>query len=65
MKLSDLTFTQTMSYDPFHSRSDRSGMRKEWIAKNQWGNAVAFGDTKAECVEDARRYCAMQKVDQS
>lgn len=57
MKMSDLTFEQIQSYDPLHSKSNSLGMRKEWVAKNQWGNAVAFGDTKAECMEDARRYC--------
>ncbi len=57
MKMSDLIFEQIQSYDPLHSKSNRLGMRKEWVAKNQWGNAVAFGDTKAECIKDARRYC--------
>ena len=32
-------------------------MVTEWVARNSWGNAVAFGYTKAECVADARRYC--------
>ncbi|OUO26566.1 hypothetical protein [Eubacterium sp. An3] len=61
MKISDLKFEAIYSYDPLHSKSNYLGMRKEWVARNEWGNAVAFGDTKAECIEDARRYCRMQK----
>lgn len=57
MKMSNLTFEQIQIYDPLHSKSNRLGIRKEWVARNQWGNAVAFGDTKAECIKDARRYC--------
>lgn len=57
MKMSNLTFEQIQSYDPLHSKSNSLGMRREWVAKNQWGNAVAFGDTKKECIKDARRYC--------
>ena len=57
MKMSDLTFEQIQSYDPLHSKSNSLGMRREWVAKNQWGNAVAFGETKKECIKDVRRYC--------
>lgn len=60
MKISDLKFEVIYSYDPLHSKSNYLGMRKEWVARNEWGNAVAFGDTKVECIEDARRYCRIQ-----
>ena len=60
MKLSDLTFERIENYDPFNSRVKSNGMVSEWVARNDWGNAVAFGGTKKECLEDARRYVAIQ-----
>lgn len=39
-------------------------MVSEWVARNDWGNAVAFGNTKKECLEDARRYVAIQNKKQ-
>ena len=59
MKLKDLTFEKIEHYDPFNSRAKSNGMVSEWVARNGWGNAVAFGDTKAECLQDARRYVAI------
>jgi len=59
MKLKDLTFERIENYDPLNSRAKKNGMVTEWVAKNYWGNAVAFGDTKAECMADARRYVAV------
>lgn len=56
MKMSDLTFERIENYDPFNIRSKPNGMVSEWVARNEWGNAVAFGKTKAECREDAREY---------
>lgn len=58
MKLSNLKFEKTENYDPYNSRAKSNGMVTEWVARNEWGNAVAFGNTKAECVKDARVYCA-------
>lgn len=60
MKLSDLTFEKIENYDPFNSRAKNNGMVTEWVARNSWGNAVAFGDTKKECLQDARGYVALQ-----
>lgn len=60
MKLSDLTFEKIENYDPFNSRAKSNDMVSEWVARNDWGNAVAFGDTKKECLADARRYVAIQ-----
>lgn len=57
MTIKDLSFEKIENYDPYNSRAKKNGMVTEWVARNIWGNAVAFGDTKAECVEDARRYC--------
>lgn len=59
MKLKDLTFEKIENYDPFNPRAKSNGMVSEWVARNSWGNAVAFGDTKAECLQDARRYVAI------
>ncbi len=61
MKLSDLTIEKIENYDPYNSRAKSNGMFTEWVARNAWGNSVAFGDTKAECLADARRYVRMQK----
>lgn len=57
MKISDLDFDKIENYDPFNSRAKRNGMVTEWVARNEWGNAVAFGYSKAECMADARKYC--------
>ena len=57
MRMCELSFEKIENYDPYNSRANRYGMVKEWVARNEWGNAVAFGDTKAECMKDARRIC--------
>lgn len=62
MKLKDLIFERIEHYDPYNSRAKSNGMVSEWVARNSWGNAVAFGDTKAECLQDARKYVAIQNI---
>lgn len=57
MKMKDLSFEKIENYDPYHDRAKSNGMVTEWVARNHWGNAVAFGNTKAECMADAREYC--------
>ena len=57
MNLKELTFEKIESYDPYNERAKPNGMVSEWVARNKWGNAIAFGSTKKECMEDARRYC--------
>ncbi len=57
MKMTELTFEKIQNYDPYNRRAKSNGMVTEWVARNEWGNAVAFGDTKAECMKDARRIC--------
>lgn len=56
MKISQLRFEKIENYDPFNKRAKDNGMVTEWVARNKWGIAVAFGYTKAECIADARRY---------
>lgn len=51
-----LTFEKIWNYDPLNPKADKLGMVSEWVGRNRWGNAVAFGDTKKECMEDARKY---------
>ena len=63
MKVSQLSFEKIENYDPFNKRARSNGMVTEWVARNEWGNAVAFGNTKAECKADARRYCKQQNMD--
>lgn len=60
IKMTDLQFEKIKNYDPLNSRADKSGMVSEWVARNAWGNAVAFGYTKAECIKDARNYISRQ-----
>lgn len=62
MRIKDLTFDKIQEYDPFSRRSNSIGMVTLWVARNIWGNAVAFGDTKKECLEDARRYVRAQNA---
>lgn len=42
MNLSDLKFEKIDNYDPLNSRAKSNGMVTEWVARNEWGNAVAF-----------------------
>lgn len=55
MKIKDLSFEKIQNYDPYNERAKANGMVTEWVARNEYGNAVAFGYTKAECMKDARR----------
>lgn len=61
MKFSDITFDKIENYDPLNTRANHQGMVTEWVGRNVYGNAVAFGNTKAECVADARRYIKYHK----
>lgn len=49
-----LRFEKITNYDHFNPRANADGTVTEWVGRNAWGNAVAFGDTKKECIEDAR-----------
>lgn len=60
MTLGDLNFEKIMSYDPYNSHARGDGMVLEWVARNVWGNAVAFGYTKKECLADAKRYVRVE-----
>lgn len=60
--IKNLTFGKICSYSPLDERADSYGNVSEWAAKNRYGNSVAFGRTKAECVADARRYCRSQNM---
>ena len=51
-----LSIEKIESYDPYNSRAKSNGMVTEWVGRNEWGNAVVFGDTKAECMKEARKY---------
>lgn len=57
MKMSELCFEKIENYDPFNPRAKANGMCTEWVARNEYGNVVAFGATKKECINDARRLC--------
>lgn len=62
ISIKDLTFEKICSYSPLNERADCYGNVSEWVAKNSCGNSVAFGNTKAECVADARRYCRIENA---
>ncbi len=51
-----LTIEKIEVYDPYNPRAKKNGMVTEYVGRNDWGNAVVFGDTKAECIKEARRY---------
>lgn len=51
-----LSIEKIENYDPYNSRAKSNGMVTEWVGRNEWGNAVVFGDTKAECMKKARKY---------
>ena len=54
--INGLSIEKIESYDPYNSRAKKNGMVTEWVGRNDWGNAVVFGYTKAECMKEARRY---------
>ena len=54
--INGLSIEKIENYDPYNSRAKKNGMVTEWVGRNDWGNAVVFGDTKAECMRAARRY---------
>lgn len=56
LKFKDLTFDKIQNYDPLNRRANAIGMVTSWVARNPFGNSVAFGATKAECEKDARRW---------
>ena len=56
MRFTDLTFEKIENFDSYNSRAKANGFVTEWVARNQYGNAVAFGYTKTECMKDARNY---------
>ena len=51
-----LSIEQIESYDPYNPRANKLGMVKEWVGRNRYGNAVVFGNTKSECMKEARSY---------
>lgn len=51
-----LSIEKIEHYDPYNDRAKSNGMVTEWVARNEWGNAVFFGNTKAECIKQARYY---------
>ena len=56
MKFKDLSFEQIWSYDPFSERARKDGSRISWVARTPDGITIAYGDTKKECIEEARWY---------
>ena len=58
--IGNLSIEKIENYSPLSKRAKKNGMVTEWVGRNEWGNAVAFGDTKAECIKDARRYNIME-----
>lgn len=56
MYVNGLSIEKIENYDPYNSRAKKNGMVTEWVGRNEWGNAVVFGNTKAECIKEARQY---------
>lgn len=51
-----LSIEKIENYSPLNSRAKANGMVTEWVGRNEWGNAIVFGNTKAECMAEARKY---------
>ena len=60
MTIKDIKFEKIENYDPLNRRAKENGMVSEWVGRNEWGNAIAFGNTKAECIQDAKSYIRRQ-----
>ena len=55
MIVNGLSIEKIENYDPYNNRAKANGMVTEWVGRNEWGNAVVFGNTKAECIKEARK----------
>ena len=55
MKLKDVDFIKCSEYDPFSSKANSLGMKTFWRADYN-GETIAYGDTKAKCLKEVRRY---------
>ena len=42
VKLKDLRLEMISNFDIYNPRADKNGYVKEWVARNEWGNAVAL-----------------------
>ena len=56
MYVNGLKIERVEYFDFYNSHAKENGMVTEWVGRNEWGNAVVFGYTKAECIAEARRY---------
>ena len=59
IKMSDLEFSRIWSYDPFNSRARKDGSVISWVARTPNGESIAYGDTKKECMQEARWYISV------
>ena len=60
VKMKDVVYVKCQEFDPLSSRSDSQGMRTFWRA-DVGSQSIAYGDTKKECIEDARAYMRRNK----
>ena len=55
MRMKDVVYVKCQEYSPLSKRADASGMKTFWRADVGF-ETIAYGDTKKECMEEARRY---------
>lgn len=53
MLFKDLEFVKCVEYNPYSERANNLGMVYFWRAEYN-GRQIAYGDTKKECVDNAR-----------
>lgn len=55
MRMKDVEYVKCQEYDPLSNRADALGMRTFWRA-DVGSQSIAYGDTKKECMDEARAY---------
>ena len=59
--ISNLEFSKIWSYDPFNSRAKKDGSVISWVARTPSGDTIAYGNTKKECIQEARWYIKVHR----
>lgn len=50
-----IVYTKCQEYDPYDPKANKLGLRSFWRADYK-GQSIAWGDTKAECMKNAKNY---------
>ena len=60
MEIKDLKFERTKTLDQYNDQVKDGELVPEWVARTPEGRAVAYGDTKEKCIDEARLYLAFR-----